>query len=509
MTTYIVLAIYFGVLFTVGALASKKISNMSDFFVGGKKLGYWVVAFSSRATGESGWLLLGLTGLGAMLGIKAMWAVVGEVIGVAICWLFMAKPFKKFTDTHNSMTIPDYLVSRFQSKTHVLRIVAAFVLTVFVTIYVSAQIDATGSAFETFLGWNYFVGVLVGFAIVLCYIFSGGFVAVAWSDFIQGIIMLVGLVILPFVGYFALPQFGRTDGLFNGLASIDPSLVSWWGEGGASLMNTMGIIGFLVIGIGFLGSPQIFVRFMSVKNEGEINKGTWVAILFTLFAGAAAVFSGMIGRLMFTKAGQSLVDILGNGGQEVLPMLVEAVMPTIVVAIYVVAVLSAIMSTVDSLLVVASSAVTRDIYQMVCFPSLKSENMVALSRKVTVILAVIALTISLTVAVLSPTRTIFWFVIFGWSGISASFCPMMLLSLFWKKYNEKGAIASMVSGFLGVPFFKFVAPKIAGIGPYMEQLSELAPSFVLALVVGVFVTLITRSKEVQPDADTLLKATRP
>lgn len=502
MSTYIVLAIYFGALFLVGALASKKIKSMSDFFVGGKQLGYWVVAFSSRATGESGWLLLGLTGLGAMLGLKAMWAVVGEVIGVAICWFFMAKPFKRFTDKHDSMTIPDYLVSRFQSKTHLLRIVSAFVLTVFVTIYVSAQIDATGSAFETFLGWNYFVGVLVGFTIVLCYIFTGGFVAVAWSDFIQGIIMLLGLVILPFVGYFALPNFGRSEGLFKGLESIDPSLVSWWGEGGATLMNTMGIIGFLVIGIGFLGSPQIFVRFMSVKSEGEINKGTWVAILFTLFAGAAAVFSGMIGRLMFTRAGQSLVDILGNGGQDVLPMLVDATMPTVVVAIYIVAVLSAIMSTVDSLLVVASSAVTRDIYQMVFFPSLKQENMVSLSRKVTVMLAVTALAISLAVALLSPTRTIFWFIIFGWSGISASFCPMMILSLFWKKYNEKGAIASMISGFLGVPFFKFVAPNIAGIGHYMEQLSELAPSFVLSLVVGVVVTHMTSQESVNLNADT-------
>jgi sodium/proline symporter len=494
MSTYIVLAIYFGALFLVGALASKKISSMSDFFVGGKKLGFWVVAFSSRATGESGWLLLGLTGLGAMLGLKAMWAVVGEVIGVALCWFFMAKPFKRFTDTHQSMTIPDYLVSRFQSKTHLLRIVSAFVLTVFVTIYVSAQMDATGSAFETFLGWNYFVGVLVGFAIVLCYIFTGGFVAVAWSDFIQGVIMLLGLVILPFVGYFALPKFGRNDGLLNGLESIDPALVSFWGDGGASLMNTMGIIGFLVIGIGFLGSPQIFVRFMSVKNEDEINKGTWVAILFTLFAGVAAVLAGMIGRLMFTRAGESLVEILGNGGQNVLPMLVEASMPSIVVAIYIVAVLSAIMSTVDSLLVVASSAVTRDIYQKVCFPILKQENMVAMSRKITVMLALVALAISLTVAILSPTRTIFWFVIFGWSGISASFCPMMILSLFWKRYNEKGAIASMVSGFLGVPFFKFVAPNIAVVGPYMDQLSELAPAFALSLVVGVVVTLMT-SKE--------------
>ena len=495
-TKYLILLLYFAILFMIGVRASKKIKSMSDFFVGGKKLGYWVVAFSARATGESGWLILGLTGMGALMGLKSLWVVVGEVLGVAICWFLMAKPFKRFTDKHNAMTIPDYLVSRFTPTTHTLRAIAAFVLTVFVTIYVSAQIDATGSAFETFFGWNYFVGALVGFAIVVCYIFLGGFVAVAWSDLFQGVMMLLGLVVLPIVGYLSLNHFGKTESLFTGLHTIDPSLMSFWGEGGFTLINLMGIIGFLMIGIGFLGSPQIFVRFMSVKNEDEITKGRWVAIVFTILTDTAAVFAGMIGRYMLTSPSQSATEVFGNGAQNVLPLLVETVMPTVLVAIYIAVILSAIMSTIDSLLVVASSALTRDYYQQIFNPSLRQEHMAKISQYITVLLAVLALTLAITVAVLSPTRTIFWFVIFGWSGISASFCPMMILSLSWKRYNEKGAITSMLSGFLAVPFFKFIAPTLPIAGPYFEQLSELPPAFALSLTLGIIVTLLT-SKETQ------------
>ncbi len=181
-----ILVLYFGVLFFIGWWSSKKIKDIKDYYVGGKKLGYWVVAFSTRATGESAWLLLGLTGLGAIVGISAFWVVIGEVIGVSLAWIFMAKKFKRITDKFNSITIPDYLVSRFNSKTNNLRILSSIFLSFFIIIYVSAQIDATGSAFEAFLNWNYFVGAIVGYGIVLLYIVFGGFVAVAWSDLIQG-----------------------------------------------------------------------------------------------------------------------------------------------------------------------------------------------------------------------------------------------------------------------------------------------------------------------------------
>ena len=482
---YIILVLYFGVLFAIGYFASKKIKTLSDYYVGGKKLGYWVVAFSTRATGESAWLLLGLTGLGAMAGVSAFWVVIGETIGVAVAWFLMAKPFKEFTDQHHSITIPDYLVSRFKSKTHRLRKISATVLTLFVIIYVSAQIDATGSAFEAFLGWDYYTGAIVGFLIVLGYIYSGGFIAVAWSDLFQGLLMLFGLVLLPTVAWYLIAE----PGLFEGIGEINPGLMNIWGDGGLTTINVFTLLGFLVIGLGFMGSPQLFVRFMAIKDEAEINKGRWVAIVFTIITDSAAVLIGILGRYYFDQEGSAIESVLGNGGQNVLAMLVSDVMPTIVIGLFVAVVLSAIMSTIDSLLVVASSAITRDFYQQILNPNADEKKLTRLSKKVTFIMAITALALSLVISVLSPERTIFWFVMFGWSGIAATFCPVIILSLFWKNYTEKGAIASMITGFLCIPIFKFGMTRLPEIGILFEKLDVMLPSFLLAMLMGIGVSL--------------------
>lgn len=481
---YVVLFIYFGILFLIGILASRRITDQKDFFVGGKKLGFWAVAFSSRATGESAWLLLGVTGMGALLGVQAFWVVVGELIGVGVCWLWMAKPFKRLSDKYDSITIPDYLVSRFKPKTHALRIIAAGALSIFVVIYVSAQIDATGQAFESFLGWNYFVGAIIGFLIVLLYSFIGGFVAVVWSDFFQGLLMLLGLVILPVVALFSY----EGAGLLTDLKAIDADLVNPWGAGGFSWINLLTIVSLLSIGLGFLGSPQVFVRFMSVRSEKEINKGRWVAILFTVLADCGAVLIGILARLIFTDAGTDPEQVLGGGAEDSLITLANEYLPVLLVAIYIAVVLSAIMSTIDSLLVVASSAITRDFYQQIFHPEKSNDPMTRLSRWVTIIMSLTALAIAITVALLVPGRTIFWFVIFGWSGIAATFCPMIILSLFWRSYNSVGAIASMITGFLSIPLFKFLLPSIDGVGMYFDTLQEMFPSFVLSLLAGYIAT---------------------
>ena len=482
ITKYIILFLYFSILFLIGYFASKKIKSTKDYYVGGKDLNFWVVAFSARATGESAWLLLGLTGLGAMVGVSAFWVVLGEVIGVTVAWFFMADKFKKLTDKYNSITIPDYLVSRFKSKTNTLRIVAATALSLFVVIYVSAQIDATGSAFESFLGWNYFTGAIVGFFIVLTYIFSGGFVAVAWSDLFQGLIMLIGLVALPIVAYFSI----STDvSISQELIKLDPSFLNIWGEGGFNIINLFTVLGFLCIGLGFMGSPQLFVRFMSIKSTAEIKKGRWVALVFTILTDSCAVLVGIFGRYLLTSIDADPEAILGNGAQNVLPLLVENIMPLTLIGIYIAAVLSAIMSTIDSLLVVASSAISRDFYQQIFKPNKTEKELAKISKIITFLLAIFALLVAMIVAVTTPERTIFWFVIFGWSGIAATFCPTIILSLFWDKFNEKGAIASMITGFLSVPLFKFGFASLESIGIYFEKLGELGPSFVLAIIVGV------------------------
>jgi len=493
---YLVISLYFAVLFLLGMIASKRIRGLKDFYVGGKKLGYWVVAFSAMATGESAWLILGLTGMGALIGVKAFWIVIGEVIGVGLLWITMAKKIKWFTDKYEAITVPDYLVSRFQCKTHFLRSLSAFVLCTFVIIYSSAQIDAIGKGFETFFGGNYFIGAIIGFGFVVVYICAGGFVAVAWSDLFQGLMMFFGLVLLPIVALFALPNLGFSQDWIDGLRQINPDLLNIWGEGGFSLLNLMTIIGFIMIGVPFLGSPQIIVRFISLKGESEIPKGTVVGILFTLLTDSAAVLAGMLGRYILTGSGQD-VSILGNGAENVLPLLVELIFPAALVGLYIAAIFAAIMSTIDSLLVLASSAITRDCYQQIFHPDLEDQKLSKLSRIITFLLAVLALGVAITVAILSPTRTIFWFVLFGWFGLAATFCPVILLSLFWKKYTEKAAIASMFTGFLCIPLFKFVVPKFPIIGEYIKELSELPLSIFFATLVGILVSLAKRDPNLE------------
>jgi sodium/proline symporter len=480
---------YLGILLAIGVVASRRMHDVRDYYAGGKQMGFWSVAFSARATGESAWLLLGLTGMGAAVGVQAFWVVFGEVFGVGAAWLLLSRRFKRLTDRYDSLTIPDYLESRFRDSGHVLRLVSAGALVVFVTIYVSAQIDATGTAFETFLGWNYYLGIAIGFAVVLAYIVSGGFVAVVWSDVFQGALMGFGLVLLPIV---AFAWAGGIGPVFDGLRAQDPALLQL--SFGADLHGGLATLALLLIGLGFLGSPQIFVRFIALKSEDEIAKGAAVAITWTLLADVGAVLTGMVGRHLLMGSGGDVDAVLGQGGQAVLPMLVDATMPYLLVGLYIAIVLSAIMSTVDSLLVLASSAVVRDWYQKVRAPQTPDDALVGLSRWATVALALVALATAVTVAITTPDRTIFWFVIFGWSGIAATFCPTMILSLWWPSMTARGAIAAMATGFVSVPLFKFVAPGLGGgAGEVFEALSELPPAFAASMLVAIVVSLLDRT----------------
>lgn len=479
-----VVVAYMAGLLLLGVVASRRVKDARDYFAANKQLGFWATAFSARATGESAWLLLGLTGMGAAVGLHAMWAVVGEALGVWLAWAWLAKPFKRLTDRYDAITIPDYLEARFRDGSRRLRLVAAAVLVVFITIYVSAQIDATGTAFESFLGWRYEVGAVVGFVVVLVYVTTGGFLAVAWSDVVQGALMVTGLVVLPIVGVVAV---GGPGVVAAKLTAIDPALVSL-GKGGWTTEVVLSAIGLSMIGAGFLGSPQIFVRFIAIRSETELRPGLRVAVLWTLLADGGAVLTGMIGRALLTGTGDDIAATLGNGGQDVLPVMVAALFPAVIVGLYIAIVLSAIMSTVDSLLVLAASAVARDVWQQVRHPELPDAALTGLSRKLTVALAAFALAISLTVAALVPGRTVFWFVIFGWSGIAATFCPTMILSLVWKGFTARGAMAAMLVGFATVPLCRFVLLDVPAFAAVLEPLSELPPAFVLSMLAGVVVS---------------------
>lgn len=491
---YAMVTLYFGVLVLLGWLAARRIRNMSDFVVGGKKLGFWVAAFSAQATGESAWLLLGVTGMGAMVGFSAYWILVGEVIGVTIAWFVMAPRFKQLTDRNQSLTVIDYLVSRFKPATHTLRVVSAISLCFFVLIYIAAQIDSTGKAFAAFLEWEYLLGAVVGFIFVAAYCIAGGFLAAAWTDMFQGSVMLLCLVMLPVVAWLTM---GNSDAIYSGLQAIDPGLVSFWGAGGLTWMNFFLALGMVTIGLGFLGSPQIFARFIAVRGQDQIHRGKWVAVMFTILTDFSAVSIGILGRYIFTGAGVEPTAALGTGAEEVLPQLVEYTFPPWIVGLYVAAVLAAIMSTVSSLLVMASGSLTHDLYARLINPTMGDTRAAALCRKVTMVMAALALALAVTVSALSPDRTIFWFVIFGWSGIAATFCPMIILSLFWPKFTERGAIASMLGGFSMTIISKFVLQELDGVGEYFIAVETMTPSFLFALLMGWAVSLLWPSRELE------------
>ncbi|MFK7759002.1 MAG: sodium/proline symporter [Phycisphaerales bacterium] len=497
------IGIYASILIAIGYFASKRMHNIRDYFASGKNLGFFNVAFSARATGESAWLLIGLTGMGYAMGAKAFWVVLGEMIGVGGAWLLMSRRFKRLSDRYDSITVPDYLESRLRDSGHGLRLIAAGALLIFVPIYAGAQVFATGDAFNSFLGWDHLVGATVGFAVVMLYITQGGFTAVVWSDVFQGSLMFLGLVALPIV---ILAEAGGYTNIIDSLRSIDPHLLSLHGPGAADAVTgvvepstggwstgtVVSVVGLAAIGIGFWGSPQVFVRYISMKNEKQIAPGASVALVWTLLADSGAVLVGVFGRGIFNP------EQLGGDHEAILPYAAMELLPAFFSGVFIAMVLSAIMSTIDSLLVVASSAGVRDFWQKTRHPNMGDETLVSLSRKVTLVLALIAFAIGMGLLIRDPEKPLFWIIIFGWSGIAATFCPTMILSLFWSKLTALGAKCAMVAGFVGVPLFSFVVPQAlskAGkeeLSGYLVSLDVLLPSFIIGFFVAVIVSVFDK-----------------
>lgn len=469
------LVLYFAMLFAIGIVASRKVKNLKDFFVAGKSLNFWLVAFSSRATGESGWLLLGLTGMGFSVGMQAWWVVVGELMGVTLCWGLLTQRFKVFTDKYDCVTVTDYLEDRLGDKTRVIRVIATLCLVVFVTAYVSAQFAACGKAFTGFLGLEHATGVILGMVIVGFYSVAGGFIAVVWSDLIQGSLMLLGLIIMPIVGVVAA---GGPTAAINKVAAIDPDLISVWGAGGLSAQSAIAAAGLVAIGFGYLGSPQLFVRFISVKSPKEFRNGSLVATGFTLLADAGAVATGLFGRALYDGL-PALTD-----PEQILPHMAGDLLPAALGGVLMAVVLAAIMSTADSLLVLVSSAVVRDIWQKIFRPDLDEVAATKLCRYVTAAVLLFA-----SAWAFDKESVIFWFVLFAWTGITTSFCPAIITTLFWRGATAAGVASGMLTG-LGLT----IAWKLGKAhldNPLLRGLDEMIVAFFASLVVIVVVSKLT------------------
>jgi sodium/proline symporter len=467
-TIIAVLVVYLLILLAIGLWGGRESKTVAGYFVAGKKLPSWVIAFSSNSTGESAWLLLGLTGMGYAVGAHAFWIILGEVLGIALAWTFVARPFKAYTDRFESITVPDYLEARFRDTGHVIRWISVVIIFSMVTAYTAAQLTASGKAFGSFLGTSYTAGVLIGAAVILYYTTVGGFKAVAYSDLLQGVLMFACLVTLPIV---AIPAAGGWTGVMEALHAEDPALLLPMGSYGLTLPGIISAAGFVGIGLAFLGAPQLLTRFISARDQKQIVEGGFIAVVCVIGFDVGAVLSGMAGRILFP----GLLD-----PETVLPEMSASLFPAIFTGIFLVVVLAAIMSTVDSLLILASSAVVRDIVQQVFHPQWSERRLSFYGKLTTVVIGAAAI-----VMALAEVRMVFWFVLFAWSGLACAFTPVVLCSLFWKGTTRAGAIAGMVGGFVTtvtwVVFFKE--------GFY--DLYEMLPGFAAGFLCTIGVSLVT------------------
>jgi len=464
----VVFLCYLVILVVVAAWSSKESTTLRGYFIAGKKLPPWVVAFSTNATGESGWLLLGLTGMGYAVGAHAFWVVLGEVTGVSLAWILISRRLKRFADKTDSITVPDVLAARFNDKFHVLRSISVLIILVMVMTYVAAQMVATGKAFDGFTDLNYTWGVVVGAVIIIAYTLFGGFKAVAWTDLIQGVLMLLGLIILPVV---AINAGGGWDAVSSNLVSQDPGLLSPWGPDGKSSLAIVGIISFVAIGVPFIGVPQLMVRFMSARSEKSLVPAMTLSVIVILLFDVGAVLTGMAGRSLFPE----LAD-----PESILPVLSNALLPEWMAGVMMVVVLAAIMSTVDSLLILASSTVVRDFMQKIRGSGLSEKALANRGKLLTLVIGVIGIGFAL-----QQSPMIFWFVIFAWNGLGAAFGPPLLCGLWYPKTNLKGAIAGMLGGFITTICWVLIFKE------QFYELSEIVPGFLVGLVLTIAVSHAT------------------
>jgi sodium/proline symporter len=470
MTPTLVLLAYLLALGGLAVWSRGQTRSLAGFYIADKQLPYWVVAFSTNATGESGWLLLGLTGMGYTVGAQAYWVVVGEVIGIALAWLLVARRLKRLADRTGSITLPDVFAARFGQTARLLRIIAVVIIVTMVCAYVTAQMVASGKALSSFMGLDYSTAVVVGAAIIMAYTFVGGYKAVAYSDVLQGVLMLAGLIVVPLV---AVSAAGGWQGVTGALAAENPSLLSMWSITDSGLPGWIALASFLAIGLPFLGVPQLMVRFMSARDDRELVKASVVSVIVILLFDVGAVTAGMAGRAL----NPGLAD-----AETIFPLLSSQLFPPVITGVLMIVVLSAIMSTVDSLLLLASSAIVRDALQNI-FGSLKSDRALAHYGKIaTVVIGLVGIAFAL-----QEVKLIFWFVLFAWSGLGAAFGPVILCMLYDRKTTGPGVAAGMLGGFL-----TSVVWVVAFKSGYFD-LYEMIPGFVVGALLTTVVSRLTPS----------------
>ena len=468
-TVLVVLLVYLGLLAGFGIWSRKETHSLKGFFLAGKKLPGWVVAFSTNATGESGWLLLGLTGMGYAVGMKAYWVVVGEILGIGASWLLISRRLKRLADDSDSITVPDVLSTKFEDTWRLITVVAVVIILTMVTTYVTAQMVATGKALSTFVGWNKEAAVVTGAVIIIGYTFIGGYKAVSYTDVLQGVLMFLGLIAVPVA---AINAAGGWSAVLDNVGQQDPMLTSLWSFTDEGISGWVAVIGFVGIGLPFLGVPQLLIRYMSAKNDRELITARWISlgVLFVFTFGA--VTAGIAGRALFPGL---------DDPETIFPELSGALFSPLISGILLVVVLSAIMSTVDSLLLLASSAVVRDTMQKLLRSPRSDVALSNYGKALTIIIGAIGSGFALT-----ETPLIFWFVLFAWSGLGAAFGPAIVCLLYDRKTTGYGIVAGMLGGFLTSVVWVLFAKE------HTYGLYEAIPGFLVGFAATIIVSRMTR-----------------
>ncbi len=449
---------YMLVMLAIGFYFYFKTGDLSDYVLGGRGLNPSVTALSAGASDMSGWLLLGLPGMIYSDGIVGSWIALGLIVGAYLNWHYVAKPLRVYTHYLNdSLTIPDYLANRFEDKGNTLRIVTAVVILLFYTLYTSSGLVGGAKLFEATFNIAYSDALLIGSFIIVSYTFLGGYNAVSWTDFLQGILMMLALVITPIVVVFEL---GGISSAINTIQTIDPAHLNILS--GASFIS---VVSLLAWGLGYFGQPHILVRFMSIRDENEMGMAKNIGMTWMVISVIGSLSVGFFGFAYVLANGVDLAD-----SEKIFITLSQLVFNPWIAGFLLAAILAAIMSTVDSQLLVSSSVLTRDIYHVIIHKDASDKELVWVGRTTVVAVAAIAWYISA-----DANSSVLKLVAYAWAGFGAAFGPLIILSLYNRNITKLGAIAGMVVGALTVIVYKQLEGGIFDI-------FELLPGFIFSWI---------------------------
>ena len=480
----VALAIYLLAMIYIGWTGWKKTAEYDEYMIGGRGLHPFVAALSAGASDMSGWLLMGLPGAIYLSGLNQTWIAIGLLIGAWLNWKFTAPRLRSYTKiAHNSITIPSFLENRLHDHTKILRIAAAVVILIFFTFYVSSGMVAGGRYWESTFDGSYHVGMLLVTIITVAYTLFGGFLAVSYTDTVQGIIMFIALLAVPIAGLIYISTHGSSVSDIFSFAANNP----FPGSEGAPVEGYFNpfvgipfitIIGLLGWGLGYFGQPHIIVRFMALRSAKDAQQGRRWGIGWQFLCMLGAVFVALTSTVFFSTSNANVTD--QESYETIFLDMTRILFHPLVAGLILTAVLAAIMSTISSQLLVSSSALIEDLFKGVVNKSLRPQTYMTLSRVAVALIAVIAAVIAA-----NPNSSILNLVGFAWAGFGAAFGPVVLASLYWKRLNTPGAAAGMITG--AVVSFAW------GMSPLTDTLYEIVPGFAAATIAMVAITLATKA----------------